>query len=365
MDRPGLLRVTMLGLSLVVTSGCSPAYMIQATSGQLEILRARRPFDQVRADPGTDTALRRKLDLADDAVRFAHDTLGLPDNGSYRQYAELRRPYAVWNVFAAPEFSLELRTWCFPVAGCVAYRGYFAEQAAVEYGARLAQRGYDVYVGGATGYSTLGFFRDPLLSSETRLSDMAMAGVIFHELAHQQLYVPGDTVFSESFATLVEQEGVIAWLQARGDAEGLCDYLRGLVRRREVHDLIRQARDRLRRIYAGQLPDAARRAAKAAEIARLREHYRQLRAHWGRPPYFDGWFDGEINNAALGAFTAYDQHVGTLRVILDGEKGDLRAFYRRAARLARLRPADRLAVMREITSPTLRAPDATCAAGPG
>lgn len=357
--------IAALAVLLTLVSGCSPAYFVQATSGQMQVLRARRPFDAVRADPATGAELRRKLDLAEAALAFAHAELGLPDNGSYREFAGIDRPYATWNVFAAPEFSLELRTWCFPVAGCVAYRGYFAEESAREFAAALAGDGEDVYVGGAVGYSTLGFFRDPLLSSETRLDDAALVGVIFHELAHQQLYAAGDTVFSESFATLVEQEGMIRWLGSRGDQAGLCDYLHGLERRRDVHALFDAARDRLRAIYTGNAPEAERRDAKAAEIAQLRDKYRRLRAQWTGPPYLDGWFDGDINNARLGALAAYDRYVGALRVILDGEGGDLRSLYRRAARLARLRPQERAEVLREITSPTLREPGAACAATPG
>jgi predicted aminopeptidase len=247
----------------------------------------------------------------------------------------------------------------------VAYRGYFAEQDARSFAREIAGRGDDVHVGGAAGYSTLGLLRDPLLSSATRLGDTALAGIIFHELAHQQLYAPGDTVFSESFATLVEQEGVIRWLTARGETAALCDYLRGLERQREVHRLLGSARARLRAIYGGAQPDVARRAAKAEEIDRLRAAYRALRAQWREPPYFDGWFSGELNNASLGALAAYDRYVGTLRVMLDGEGGDLPAFYRRAAQLAGLHGADRAAVLGEITSPTLRGPGPECRAPRG
>jgi predicted aminopeptidase len=350
---------------MTLVAGCSPGYLMQATAGQWRISLARESVSKVVADPATPPELRRKLELADQALQFAHGTLSLPDNGSYRDFVALDRPYVVWNVFAAPEFSLALRTWCFPVAGCVAYRGYFAEQDAWSFARDLAGRGDDVHVGGAAGYSTLGFFRDPLLSSATRLGATALVGIIFHELAHQQLYAPGDTVFSESFATLVEQEGVIRWLTARGETAALCDYLRGLERQREVHRLLGSARERLRAIYARAQPDAARRAAKAAEIDRLRAAYRALRAQWREPPYFDGWFSGDLNNASLGALAAYDRYVGTLRVMLDGEGGDLPAFYRRAAQLAGLRAGDRAAVLGEITSPTLRGPEPECRAPRG
>lgn len=343
-----------LVLALTQASGCSPSYLIQATAGQMAIVRARRPISEVLADPATPSALRQKLEGAEGALNFAHESLALPDNGSFRQYVELHRPYAVWNVFAAAEFSLSLQTWCFPVAGCVAYRGYFEEQRAREFAHGLSARGDDVYVGGAAAYSTLGFFRDPLLSSVMPLPDAALAGLIFHELAHEQLYVPGDTVFNESFATLVEQEGTIRWLRSRNDSVGLCAFTQGLDREREVQRLLGETRVRLVAIYESAAPRDDLRVAKAAEIARLRERYRELRSAWRQPPYFDGWFEGPINNATLGALAAYDQLVGTLRVILQGEGGDLPAFYRRAARLARLRAADRAEVLSEITRPTDR-----------
>lgn len=352
------------GLSLLLLAGCNPLYLAQAAGGQMQLVSARRPVAAVKADPATAPDTRRRLGDAVQALTFAHQALGLPDNGSYRDYVEIERPYVVWNVFAASEFSLALRTWCFPVAGCVAYRGYFEEQRARDFAAGRSAAGDDVYVGGAVAYSTLGYFRDPLLSSVLRLPETAMAGLIFHELAHQLLYVPGDTMFNESFATLVEQEGLARWFEARGDAVGLCRFLGGLERQRQARDLLAQARTALAAIYATAVPDAQRAAAKAATIEQLRQRYRDLRAGWREPPYFDGWFDGPVNNATLGALAAYDQLVGTLRVILEGEGGDLPAFYKRAARLARLDVAARAEVLREITSPSERRPGAVCRDGP-
>jgi predicted aminopeptidase len=362
MTCPRPAATAALLLAAFTLSGCSPGYFLQAAAGQLEVARARRPVSSVLADPATAPEVRDRLLVAADAVRFAHGELALPDNGSFREFADLGRRYVVWNVFAAPELALELRRWCFPVAGCVAYRGYFAEEDARAFAARLRESGYDVHVGGALAYSTLGFFRDPLLGGVLGLGDAALAGLIFHELAHQQLYVRGDTVFNESFATLVEQEGAVRWLAARGDERSLCSVVDAIAREAEVHRLLGDTRARLARIYAGPLDASARRAAKDAEIARLRERYHALRSGWKGPPVFDRWFEGPINNATLGAIAAYDQLVGTLRVILEGEGGDLRSFYRRAARLARLSAADRAAVLREIRRPSPMPRPAACAA---
>jgi predicted aminopeptidase len=352
--------LAFLMLALAQATGCSPAYMIQATSGHMAVARASRPVREVLADPNTPADLRRKLEGTQDVLRFAHSELALPDNGSYRDYADIKRPFAVWNVFAAAEYSLALRAWCFPFAGCVSYRGYFEKRRADEFAADLSARGDDVYVGGAAAYSTLGFFRDPILSSVARLPDTALAAVIFHELAHQQLYVPGDTVFSESFATLVEQEGMTRWLASRADQSALCAYLQGLERERDVYRLIGETRSRLAAIYSSGAPPADIQAAKADEFDRLRAQYRRMREGWREPPYFDGWFSGALNNATLGALAAYDQLVGTLRVILAGEGGDMRAFYRRAERLRQLGAADRAAVLEEITTPIIRRSEAGC-----
>lgn len=338
-----------LACAALGAAGCSP-YLAQAVAGQAELLRARRPVAEVLADPATPSGVRERLEEADRALAFAHRELALPDNGSYRQYVDLGRPHVVWNVFAAPEFSLVLRTWCFPVAGCVAYRGYFDEADARRFAGGLAAQGMDVLVAGAAAYSTLGWFRDPLLSTFVEPPGATVPALLFHELAHQRVYVAGDTQFSESFASLVEQEGMIRWLESRGEDERLCRYLEGLGREAAVQALLAATRARLARLYAGTGDDAARRAGKAREIERLRASYRELRAGWRGPPHFDAWFDRPIDNAALGAAAAYDGLVGTLRVILDGEGGDLGAFYGRIERLARLDAADRAAVLARITS---------------
>lgn len=358
------LRAALVAAALPVLGGCS-GYLLQAAAGQAEILRARRPVAEVMADPATAPAVRARLEEAGAALDFAHRALALPDNGSYRQYADLGRPHVVWNVFAAPEFSLDLDTWCFPVAGCVAYRGYFAEAAARGFAAGLAAAGRDVQVAGAAAYSTLGWFRDPLLSTFIGRKGANVPALVFHELAHQRVYIAGDTQFSESFATLVEQEGMLRWLEARGEEQLVCRYVTSLQREAQVQALLAGTRDRLRRIYAGPGDEAARRAAKAREFAALRAAYAGLRASWSGPPDFDGWFNGTLDNASLGAAAAYDGLVGTLRVILESEGGDLPAFYRRIERLARLDRAERTAALAQITSRSDPPAAARCRGGPG
>lgn len=355
----------MAGSVLLPIAGCSPPYLLQAARGQIELMRARQPVDALLADAGTQPELKRRLAAATAILQFAYTELSLPDNGSYRQYVGLERPYVVWNVFAAPELSLTLRTWCFPIAGCVAYRGYFRESAAREFAARLSERGEDVAVIGASAYSTLGFLRDPLLSTIMQQTEVGLAALLFHELAHQRLYVAGDTVFNESFATLVEQEGVLRWLESRADTAQLCHYQLALERERELHRLLRETRSRLAAIYDSGAPAVHKRAARQAVFAELAARYQQLRAGWSAPPYFDRWFSGTLNNAWLGAFTAYHEQVGQLRVILEGEGGSLQAFYRRAERLARLSRRDRAAVLALITSSSEIAVRDSCQAASG
>jgi predicted aminopeptidase len=356
--------VVSLSLSLLATfaSGCS-AYLRQATAGQIALKRAERPVADVLADPGTTPVLRQRLVTAAAALEFARRELSLPDNGSYRRVVELGRPYVVWNVFAAPEFSLELRRWCFPVAGCVAYRGYFAEADARRYADELRGEGADVAVAGAAAYSTLGFFRDPLLSSMLALSDRGVAALLFHELAHQRVYARGDTAFNEGLATLVEHEGMLAWLESRGDQAGLCRYVQSLAREREVQDLIAVARRRLRRLYRSGPGGDAGRAAKAAEFARLRAEYETLRGRWVGPPYFDAWFRGPLDNAVLGAAGAYSSKVDVLRVIFESERRDWPAFFKRMQRLARLDNAERARVLAAIVRPEPRRSPPGCTPG--
>jgi predicted aminopeptidase len=325
------IGVTVLAAQL---AACSPLYLLQATSGQMEIMAARRPVAEVIAATDTSVELRRKLTLATEALDFAHRTLLLPDHGAYRHYADVGRPYAVWNVFAAPEFSLELRRWCFPVAGCVGYRGYFDESDARAFASRRKNAGDDVYVAGVAAYSTLGYLADPLLNTFISFADDELVGLIFHELAHQLVYVPDDTAFNESFASFLEQEGLRRWHAARGDAAGVERLQRALARRHAVRQLLDASRTRLAAIYGSSMPAEEKRAAKTAELAWLADGYREMRSTWREPPYFDAWFAGPLNNATLGALAAYDELIPAFEILLRQEAGLLLAFQARVRDLA-------------------------------
>jgi predicted aminopeptidase len=347
-----LTRTLAAALIGVVASaplgGCALGYYWQATAGHLELMRQRRPVADIVGDATTAETVRAKLDTAGAALAFAHDELQLPDNGSYRLYADTGRPYVVWNVVAAPEFSLEPRTWCFPVAGCISYRGYFEEADARRFAARLERDGDDVIVAGVAAYSTLGRFEDPLLNTMIAYSDYALAGLIFHELAHQRLYVKDDSTFNESFASFVEQQGLRAWLVSRGADEQLCRYGLSLSRKAEVQAMMATAREQLEEVYARDVPDADLRAEKAAVFTAMMDAYRALRAGWSGPPHFDHWFDGAFNNARLASFATYDEYVPAFAALMQEAGNDFESFYERADALADLGKEEREKRMRAL-----------------
>ena len=256
-----------IGLALALAlSGC---YYTQAARGQIEVMRKREPIDDVISATDTSAELSTRLQLVQEARRFSVDALHLPDNDSYRTYADLQRDYVVWNVFAAPEFSLQPVSWCFPVAGCVNYRGYFAEDKAQEKAQQLKEDGFDVAVGGVAAYSTLGKFSDPILNTMMRWEDSDLIAVMFHELAHQVLYVKGDSGFNESFASAVEEVGLERWLVSRGESQALAAYRDRRKLRYRLMQRVAKARDDLDAIYASLQSEAEMRAAKRQRLDAL------------------------------------------------------------------------------------------------
>jgi predicted aminopeptidase len=256
--------------SLLMAGGCaSISYYAQSIHGHFAMMNAARPIDEVVADPATSEAVRRRLERAREMRAFASRELGLPDNRSYTAYADLKRPFVVWNVFATPELSLTLKQWCYPVAGCAGYRGYFDRAAAERAADELRRQGYEVNVAGVPAYSTLGWFADPLLNTFIGGTEGQLAGMVFHELAHQVVYVGGDTTFNESFATAVEREGVRRWLAAHGDDATRRAYLEFAERRREFLELLRGYRSQLDSVYGSNLADDAKRMHKQQLFAAL------------------------------------------------------------------------------------------------
>ena len=331
-------------LAALALTGCAGVeYYAQSVSGHLGLMSRARPVETVIEAPETAPRLAARLRTALEIRDFASDALGLPANASYRRYVDLGRPYVVWTVVAAPELSLEPRHWCFPVAGCLSYRGYFSESAAAEYAGALESEGWDVTVAGVHAYSTLGWFDDPLLSSMVALPEHFLAGIVFHELAHQRLYVPGDTEFNESFAVVVERAGVRRWIEMAGRGDLGERHMIAAERRAAFLDLVRATRRELGAVYASSRSDGRKREAKTRLIERLRSRYAALRATWASGPTYDFWFERGVNNAAIALLSTYDRWVPALEALLARSGGDLRAFYRAGDALAALSPHERRA----------------------
>jgi len=315
--------------------------LLESAQGQLELMSKRKPIARIVADPATPAALRSQLESVSQIREFAVHDLELPDNGSYRTYADVGRRYVVWNVFAAPEFSVDPKEWCYPIVGCVAYRGYFVERRARKFAEKLRRQGLDVAVGGVAAYSTLGHFNDPILNTMLGWNDVELASIIFHELTHQLIYLPNDADFNEALATAVEQEGVRRWLKALGREQDLERYDLEQQRFLEVIGLLNRTRTELRALFQSGLDPASMRREKAAVYASLRTAYAELRTKWGGHAPFDAWFDGEINNAHLASVATYYDCVPGFQRELAAAGGDLDAFYRRVRELGRLGQAER------------------------
>ncbi|SDS09674.1 aminopeptidase [Pseudomonas trivialis] len=342
-----MVRRLFPAVLLVLLGGCSSVgYYRQLADGQWQLLRAREPVAAVIADPSRPQVLRDHLAQSQKARTFASEHLHLPDNQSYRLYADIHRPYVVWNVFATQEFSLSPQNHCFPIAGCVAYRGYYNQGAARGEAALLRQQGLDVAIGGVEAYSTLGWFNDPIMSSMMSWGDERLATLIFHELAHQRFYVKDDTEFNESFATFVEQEGTRQWRAARG----LAPLSQAASQQRDQFiRLILDTRTRLETLYAQPLAADAMRQAKAAEFERLRSQYRQMRdSQWAGDKRYDAWIDQPLNNARLLPFGLYDQWVPAFAGLFRQQGGDWVKFYAAVERLGGLPVAQRKAALRQL-----------------
>jgi predicted aminopeptidase len=309
---------------------------MQSVQGHLSLMSKREPIAQVIDDASTPQSLRTQLKAVTAIRDFASHDLGLPDNGSYRSYADVGRPYVVWNVVAAPEFSVDAKQWCYPIVGCVAYRGYFSERRARGFADRLRRKGFDVTVGGVAAYSTLGHFNDPVLNTMMSWNDVELAAIIFHELTHQFLYVPNDSSFNEALATTVEEEGVRRWLRAQGRDRDLADRLVQQEHYVAVINLLSMTRAQLRAAYASGLAPDLMREKKRAAFASLHSSFELLKAGWGGHAPFESWFAGDLNNAHLASIATYFTCVPGFERELAAAGGNLAAFYARVREIAKL-----------------------------
>lgn len=337
------------GIALLGTLSCTNfGYYASCTKGQYSLISQRRLITALIREPGIAPDLKGQLETVLRIREFATRELGLPENGSYRSYVDLKRPYVVWNVVATPEFNLQPRQWCFPVAGCVSYRGFFSEEDATAFAKMLKRKGDDVYLYGVTAYSTLGWFDDPVLNTFFTRSEEDLAGLIFHELAHQKLYVKNDSVFNESFAKAIELEGVTRWLAANGESGRTEAYFQGKERGEEFTLLVMEFQDRLREVYSKPFDEATKRQEKAALFQGLRDAYAGLRESWSGYRGYDRWF-AELNNAKIASVSTYNTYVPAFSALLQQRKGNLDAFYREVERIGRLPRERRVARLTHLT----------------
>jgi predicted aminopeptidase len=354
---PRLRALLLAGSAAGLLASCSTLnYYTQAAQGQLELMSDSRPIDDWIADPGTSSKLRLRLETARQIRRFAVSEMALPDNDSYKKYTALKRKYVLWNVVATPELSLKPLQWCFPVAGCVNYRGYYNKEAAESYARELKDEGNDVEVGGVPAYSTLGWFSDPLISTFINYPDAELARMIFHELAHQIVYAQGDSQFNESFASTVEEVGVERWMDRFGNQAMRDGYARYKSRKHDFLALLLKYRKALEQNYAlVDRSDSQKRAVKARLFDELKDEYQVLKGNWGGYAGYDRFFEQPLSNAHLASIATYEDFVPAFRALLRRE-GSFPRFYKSVKRLAELDRKERHRVLKALAPPLTPAP---------
>ena len=342
------LRYIMIVGQVMWLSGCvNLPYYAQAVDGHFDVLRRSQPINTIIANSNTDPKLKHSLTKVVKLREFASRELKLPDNLSYTNYADLERPYVVWNVFASPELSLKLKEWCFVQAGCVNYRGFFSQAKAERYAEELRNEGYDVYVSGVRAYSTLGWFSDPVLNTFIGYSEMDLARLIFHELAHQVVYVPGDSMFNESFATAVEHEGVRRWFEGNGTTLEQAVLSTRQERETVFTDLVLRHRKRLQELFNSDFSDAEKRIKKARIFDELREEFLRLKADKAEFSTYDRWFAQHLNNALLATVSIYTQLLPAFQAILKQHDKDMERFFEIVTKISKLPRNERNLVLQK------------------
>lgn len=323
----------------LVLCGCQTfSFYGQAIRGQYQMVSDRQPIQELIDASGTDQKLKGKFELVMEIRQFAKNELALPIEGHYDNYVDLHRSNVVWNVYAAEELSLKPKTWWYPIVGKLTYRGFFNEAAAQKIAAGLRHDHYDVYVGGVDAYSTLGWFKDPVLNTFIDSSERRLASLLFHELGHQRLFVAGDTEFNEAFATALAEEGLDRWLRAKNDPTQLERAEKDRNRRKQFIALILETREQLKAVYDSSRPDAAKRTGKNQILADLRKTYEQLKQkEWNGFDGYDEWFAGPLNNAQLNTISTYYNLVPAFHQMIQESNGDLEKFYAAAKKLTKLR----------------------------
>ena len=335
-------------MSLLSLSSCTSLhYYAQAISGHTKLMLQREPLEKVIEKLDMNSSVRDKLALTRNIRKYATDA-GLQTGDAYATYVSTGEPYIVWNVFAAPEFSLSMKQFCFPIVGCTSYKGYFKQEDAAVAASRLRAEGYDVYVGGVSAYSTLGWFSDPILDSFLLRTDAQLAALLFHELAHRELYVKGDSQFNESFATSIERFLVERWLQEEGRSGELDILNAAWIRQHELLDLVNRTKHDLAEVYQNNRSEERKRQAKHDLLEELRKKYLVLHSGWQGSNDYYSWMMAEMNNAKLGTLSTYNHWVDSFNVILAQENFDLVSFIARVKELAKLDQVSRDRKLREL-----------------
>lgn len=331
-----LLRQFLLLLLLGLISGCSSlAYYSQAVGGHLSLLFKRQPIEELVQDPKLSEKLRERLALSQQVIAFARDEMALPDNGSYRHFVQVDGSYVVWNVIATPRYSLQARQWCYPIAGCANYRGYYHKEAAQAYATQLEQQGMDVAVAGASAYSTLGWFSDPLLSTMLYRDEGQFVEVIIHELAHQRFYLQGNSQFNESFAEVVAREGVKRWFASRVDETAYAGFIKARDYERGFNLLLLQTRSKLAGLYGSGGSEREMEQGKQAIFSQLQQDYLDYKRRGGGDDRYDHWMSQSLNNAHLALVATYHDLEPQFTQMLEESGGDMRVFYTMVEEYAR------------------------------
>jgi predicted aminopeptidase len=340
------LKIVFIVIQIQWLSGCvNLPYYAQAVDGHIDVLRRSQSIQTIITDPDTDANLKRTLTKVLTLRKFASQELKLPDNKSYTRYADIKRPYAVWNVFATPELSIKLKKWCFIKAGCVSYRGFFSQTEAERFAEKLRNDGYDVHVGGVRAYSTLGWFNDPVLNTFIDYSELELARLIFHELSHQVAYAPGDTVFNESFATVVEQEGIKRWLEKKKATSEFAAYKAKLRTQTIFNSLVSHHRNRLAMLYSSSQSEAQKRAGKAHILNDLQEQFALLKTSRVEFNRYNRWFAQPMNNALLATVSIYTQLLPAFQALLAQQNGDMTLFFKVVKEISKLPKEERTSIL--------------------
>ena len=300
-------RCLFLAILSLIIVGCDLPYYWQATHGQLSLLQQRQSIEQILSQQSEPESVLHQLDYSQQVRKFAVQQLGLENNNSYQDYVDLKRPYVVWNVFATPALSLNNHTWCYPIAGCTAYRGYFSEQQAQEYAATLDAQGLDTYVSGAVAYSTLGWFDDPILNTFLEYDNLTLAALLFHELAHQTLFVKNDTLFNESYASALETLLLQRWAESHYPITAWQQYQRAQKRHQQFLDLVLENKAQRQALFESDRSKQEKHSEKSRLIQQLQKRYQQFKQHWNHYSGYDDWFDTDLNNAQLSSVSAYSE----------------------------------------------------------